>query len=818
MAASNPGAASVSTQNFSPLRGQAITSDLYYDPTPDLLANQTTIYQTPDGQLWKSNGTALISIVDSIDASSLVTYAALSSSNAMLLVSAQDRASQYGNMPAANASVQSGPYAGMTVEAALTAINVALSTPGASAPANTVQPAAATGTATVGSLQTASTGTWTGASTYLYRWYQQNATTGARTLIPGATSSTYTAQSADYGFKLIYDVAGVSATPGIPVSGYVFASAATSTIGSTLATNTGAVPSITGSAVAGSTLSLAMGGWTGAANGWSAQWYVGGVAYGSPTAISLTTPITFVTDNTMVSKSVGAIVFGYNAFNVPSASPGITATGSVTVTGAVPAVANTVPPAWPATVYLEVQATLTPGTWTGTINTGTGSRVYDFYRNGTAAGNLVRAGNTIALFTPRASEGVLVGDTLYMIEKVTETATGTVFQQVSAGKTVTATPATLTAATANTGLSWTAGTAISAVIPVTATGGTTPYTYSVSPALPSGVSLNSTTGQLTGTPTSASSLTTYTITVTDAVAATSPATFTASVAAAGASPLGLAGLPVVTELAPYSIGFYNGTSTITQGGNVLRQYVADPGASGINTHLYRIMRSDWAVGPRNVRNEDLWIDYSPTRALLPGTDYWFAFAVRPKSGEWPITAGALGDEEAIIMQTHSQSSGDTQPDVALYVIVETGQLQWRRSWSAQVPNIATNGANQTKDGQTTEYSFSMAQTDKWIKCIVHYRPGWLTSHAPALEIWQSIDHGAYSKVVNRVASTDFNTYNSLNGATQVFPGSYPRYGFYKWSGTGWNANYASMACYYSDFYYGTGTNLYANAEAAMAGL
>ncbi len=70
---------------------------------------------------------------------------------------------------------------------------------------------------------------------------------------------------------------------------------------------------------------------------------------------------------------------------------------------------------------------------------------------------------------------------------------------------------------------------VGSVSPVTAAGGTTPYAFAVAPALPTGLSLSVTTGAITGTPSSASSATTYTVTVTDNVGATSSKTFSLTV-------------------------------------------------------------------------------------------------------------------------------------------------------------------------------------------------------------------------------------------------------------------------------------------------
>ena len=238
-------------------------------------------------------------------------------------------------------------------------------------------------------------------------------------------------------------------------------------------------------------------------------------------------------------------------------------------------------------------------------------------------------------------------------------------------------------------------------------------------------------------------------------------------------------------------------------------------------YLRTIYRSVWFNGgsQRNHRNEELAIDHG--QPVLIGSESWTSFAFIPKVGAWPITVGALGDEEMIVEQTHSQSSGDTQPDIALYHIQETGQFQFRRSWSTQVPSAASGGNgpgwNQTKEGQVTEYAFTAA-AGTLIKYVRRWRPGWLAAHAPILQIWLSLNGGPYTLVVNRTAATDYNTYNYIGaGGSALFPGSYYRTGFYKWSGTGWNSNYSTIAAYYSSIYYASGTNKYDNMVAAIAG-
>jgi hypothetical protein len=66
---------------------------------------------------------------------------------------------------------------------------------------------------------------------------------------------------------------------------------------------------------------------------------------------------------------------------------------------------------------------------------------------------------------------------------------------------------------------------ISSFTPVTATGGSLIYSYSVQPSLPAGLTFNTTTGQITGTPENISSETTYTVTVTDSLNQTASNTF-----------------------------------------------------------------------------------------------------------------------------------------------------------------------------------------------------------------------------------------------------------------------------------------------------
>ncbi|WP_244547704.1 putative Ig domain-containing protein [Bradyrhizobium sp. OK095] len=87
----------------------------------------------------------------------------------------------------------------------------------------------------------------------------------------------------------------------------------------------------------------------------------------------------------------------------------------------------------------------------------------------------------------------------------------------------------VTATQAVAAVTLTAGHAANAFTPVTGGGGTSPLSYAVSPSLPAGLSLNTSTGAVTGTPTAASAAATYTVTVSDANSATASNTFSLTV-------------------------------------------------------------------------------------------------------------------------------------------------------------------------------------------------------------------------------------------------------------------------------------------------
>ena len=78
--------------------------------------------------------------------------------------------------------------------------------------------------------------------------------------------------------------------------------------------------------------------------------------------------------------------------------------------------------------------------------------------------------------------------------------------------------------------SWTVGTAVSVSAPATEDGAS-PITYAISPALPAGVTLDTSTGEISGEPTAETAQADYTLTATDDNSIEATLTFSASVAA-----------------------------------------------------------------------------------------------------------------------------------------------------------------------------------------------------------------------------------------------------------------------------------------------
>jgi hypothetical protein len=151
-----------------------------------------------------------------------------------------------------------------------------------------------------------------------------------------------------------------------------------------------------------------------------------------------------------------------------------------------------------------------------------------------------------------SSAGVITGTAAATLTATTYTITITDQNNATATATLSLTvDAAITATPATASKTLTQGYAAN-FTPITAAGGDGTLAFTVSPALPSGLTMSSSTGAITGMPTVTSVATSYTVTVTDANGATAEASFSlgvaqqASVTVVSASPLTATPVQAVT--------------------------------------------------------------------------------------------------------------------------------------------------------------------------------------------------------------------------------------------------------------------------------
>lgn len=231
------------------------------------------------------------------------------------------------------------------------------------------------------------------------------------------------------------------------------------------------------------------------------------VAPALPAGLSLSTSTGQITGTPTAASGLATYTVTVTDANSGSA----TATFTLTVSGAVTATQAV------ATKGLTAQATataFTPVTGAG----GSGALSYGVSPALPSGLSLAPATGAIT-GTPAAASDAAV---------FTITATDVNGASATATFTLTVSPA-LVATQAVAAKIASANVALTPFTPVTSAGGATPLVYSIAPTLPAGLSLASATGAISGTPTTASTAAPYTITVTDANAATATAIVTLTV-------------------------------------------------------------------------------------------------------------------------------------------------------------------------------------------------------------------------------------------------------------------------------------------------
>lgn len=723
----------------------------------------------------------------------------------------RDRAQQTGNMPAANAVLGSG----QTVEQAVAQLRQSIVSP--SAPVITTAPTIS-GTAAVGSTLTVTSGTVTegigGSHTSLWQWYTVD---GDANLIAinGATTSTLVVIAAMLGKRILCVQIAVDSTGLISASR---ASAVTSAVSATLPANT-AKPTITPSDTQpiGTTYSFSNpGSWendSGAAVAYKWTLSVGG---GSDVDIAGATSSTY----TSIAGQEGGVIKGWmRKTTSQGASPWVDSSNSSTVSGA-PAVVNLTAPAFPATLTVNVPATITNAAWSGGAPTLSLTRIY--VDSATTPYAVISANPAVYTPDPDGNSFLLsqtgltslVGHTVYCDQQWTFNGQ-TIISPKSVGRVVQAPPATLAARIDSAILAWTQGTAITSVRPITGINGTAPLAYSISPALSAGLTMNTSTGFISGAPTVSSAQNTYTVTVTDAVGATGSAPFQASVAASGVTPLVLAlaaspandyviEAPNDSDVTGYGTKhFGNNTAvvsslsnlaTISRGGVVRFGPATKSGAPAI---LHRVVSGD----PTRNSGHRAELDYSQF-TFANAEDVWFAQAVLLDPDCNPATSGGASDH-FLLQQTHQENTSPAP-------IGNPFSLTYVGGGSSQGINWIV-----TYQGNDYELYRTPIVTGVWLRFITHYRSGFTASgHNPILEAWVAQGAGEYSKL----AVLSPWSANQQFGDPLSTPGSgndWAKSGIYKWT-TGAYGSSNTRTFWSSGVRAGKGANLFNEAAASIA--
>jgi hypothetical protein len=262
---------------------------------------------------------------------------------------------------------------GHTIRVVVTASNDGGSTPATSAqtaavqappaPTNTALPTIS-GTTTQGQALTASKGTWAGSPTsYSYQWRDCNSSGSACSNISGATSSSYTLTTNDVGNTVRVVVTATNVGGSTPAT-----SAQTAAVQAPAAqgpTNT-ALPTVSGAATQGQTLTATSGSWTGTPTGYGYQWADCNSSGASCTNISGAISNSYTLTSTDVGNTVRVAVTATNSGGSASATSAATAAVAA-AGGSASAPASKVAPYFNASTGEAVVGqtlALTPGTWT----------------------------------------------------------------------------------------------------------------------------------------------------------------------------------------------------------------------------------------------------------------------------------------------------------------------------------------------------------------------------------------------------------------------------------------------------------------------
>ncbi|MEA2149684.1 MAG: hypothetical protein QOD69_1514 [Solirubrobacteraceae bacterium] len=229
-------------------------------------------------------------------------------------------------------------------------------------PVNSVTPVV-TGTASVGSTLTSTTGTWSGSTTMAYarQWMRcTSAATTSCTAISGATAATYVPVTADAASYVRVRVTASNVKGAV----VVLSEPTAAVVVPVLPVANTVKPVVSGSPVGGVTLSSTTGTWTGTAPiAYARQWQrCTSTATSSCAAIGGATGASYLLTTADIGRYLRQRVTASNARGPVEALSESTAV----VTAPLVAPANTVKPAVSGAVVIGVALSSTTGTWTGT--------------------------------------------------------------------------------------------------------------------------------------------------------------------------------------------------------------------------------------------------------------------------------------------------------------------------------------------------------------------------------------------------------------------------------------------------------------------
>jgi hypothetical protein len=518
-----------------------------------------------------------------------------------------------------------------------------------------------------------------------------SATTGSLSAVTDHANGSYTATLT------------APATPGtITISGTLAGSALTAT--ATITTSVGA-PSAAASTLAVSATSLAVGQSAtitiiikDAAGNVLAGAIPGdvtvGATLGTLSAVSCTNG-TCVASYTATTAGAAAITARIGGTHIGGSPAAVTITSTLTTTQAVPSVVLTQNTSYPA---------FTPVTAAG------GSLPYTFALNG---GTLPSGMSFAASTGTISSTATTTLTTTTFTVSVTDAAAAVSFKTFDL--TVNAALVTTQAVPSTT---LTVATAYSAFAPVTASGGTAPLTFALTGGpLPAGVSFNTSTGVISGTATASLAITTFTVTVTDAVGAASARTFDL---AANGPPTAPAITVVTAGDAQLTVAFSPPTSD---------------GGTAITNYEY------------SIDNGATWTTRSPVATTTPivisGLTNGTTYQVRLRA----VNASGVG-----VASVATSATPATTPSAPAITSIVAGNAQLSVAFTAPAPNggsAITNYEYSTDNGSTWTARSPVASTSPLV--IAGLTNG--TTYQVKLRAVNAVGSGATSGVSSGTPAT-----------------------------------------------------------------